>query len=85
MAFAISGRAGRCGYLQRLAVDPEHRRRGLATALVIDALGWMRRHRTTSTMVNTAVDNRAAIDLYESLGFTRTPRDLRVLELALDP
>ena len=36
--FAITGRAGVTGYLQRLAVDPAHRRRGLARRLVDDAL-----------------------------------------------
>jgi GNAT superfamily N-acetyltransferase len=85
VAFAISGRAGRCGYLQRLAVEPATQRRGYGTALVLDSLSWMRRHRVTSAMVNTAADNEAAIELYEALGFTRRHGDLQVLELTLEP
>jgi ribosomal protein S18 acetylase RimI-like enzyme len=85
LGFAISGRAGRSGYLQRLAVDPDAQRRGHGRALAHDALAWMRRHRATTALVNTAADNGAAVALYESVGFTRRPGELEVLELRLEP
>lgn len=79
--FAISGRAGTRGYLQRIAVDPAEQRQGLGRALVADALTWMRRHRVGTALVNTAADNLAATTLYESFGFRRRDADLKVLEL----
>lgn len=85
VAFAISGRAGRTGYVQRLAVDPSARRRGLASTLLADAVGWMRRHHVTRVLVNTAIENEPATSLYRSFGFVERPERLRILERALDP
>lgn len=80
IGFAISGLAGRTGYLQRLAVDPSHQRRGIARVLVADAVAWMRRHGTDLAMVNTAADNEAALALYRSFGFEARPRPLVIVE-----
>lgn len=79
-AFAISGQAGTTGYLQRLAVAPGSRRRGHARTLVVDALDWMRRHGSTTAMVNTAVDNHPALALYTGIGFRQRPEQLVILE-----
>ncbi len=81
LGVAITGRAGATAYLQRLAVDPAARRRGIAHALVLDALRWARRARRI--LVNTSVDNEAAIALYRGLGFHRDEATLSVLELDL--
>jgi ribosomal protein S18 acetylase RimI-like enzyme len=83
--FAITGAAGRTGYLQRLAVDPELRRRGIAGALVDDAIEWMARRRLVDAVVNTGVTNEAALALYERAGFRRRDEHLVIAELALDP
>ncbi len=83
VAFAISGAAGGQGYLQRLAVDPQHQRAGHGRALVIDALAWMRRRRLEHGVVNTAVSNAPALRLYESLGFRRLPEQLVVMQFDL--
>lgn len=79
-AFAISGQSGSYGYLQRLAVHPDARRRGHARRLVADALHWMERRGASTALVNTGVDNDAALDLYHSLGFTRRAETLQILE-----
>jgi ribosomal protein S18 acetylase RimI-like enzyme len=71
VAYGIWGRAGRRGYLQRLAVDPTHHRAGYGTALVIDGLRWLRRRGAGTAVVNTQVGNQAALALYERLGFRR--------------
>jgi ribosomal protein S18 acetylase RimI-like enzyme len=81
--FAITGRAGRSGYLQRLAVHPARQRMGLARLLVIDGLRWAKRHRCTSVLVNTHVDNDAALGLYRRLDFTELSYRLAVLEKKL--
>lgn len=83
VAFSISGRADRSGYVQRLAVDPSARRRGLARLLLDDAHRWMHRRNVDHVMVNTAADNHSALTLYRSMGFTAQPESLLILERAL--
>ena len=84
-AYAISGRAGRRGYVQRLAVHPRHQRAGIGRALVLDGLHWMRRRRVELALVNTQVDNAPALALYESLGFRPDSHGLDVFGLRLQP
>lgn len=79
VAYALTGRAGRRGFLQRLAVEPERRRQGLGRELVLDALRWLRRRRVERVVVNTPTGNEAALALYQSLGFRREQRGLSVL------
>lgn len=81
--FAISGAAGDTGYLQRLAVAPEHRRIGLARRLTTDSLDWMRARGLGQAMVNTGVENEAGLALYRSLGFAALPGELTIAELRL--
>ena len=80
VGYAVSGRAGRATYLQRLAVDPGHQGRGLGRALVVDSLHWAHRHRRTGMLVNTHVENEPALGLYHSLGFVEQGYRLAVLE-----
>ena len=80
--YAIIGRAGRRGYVQRLAVAPAQRLGGVGTALVLDGLWWLRRWRVTRALVNTQHGNDAALSLYRRLGFAPEPVGLSVLEAA---
>ncbi len=79
VGYAVCGRAGAEGYVQRLAVRPSHRRTGLGSALVVDGLRWMRRWKVRRAVVNTQLDNDAALALYVRLGFVPEPSDLTVL------
>ena len=81
--YAVTGRAGRRGFLQRLAVDPHHQRQGLGRALAVDALRWLRRWRVEQAVVNTQIGNEAGLALYESLGFRREAAGLSVLSSAI--
>lgn len=83
VGYAVMGRAGTRGYLQRLAVAPEARRAGVASALVVDGLRWLRRWRASQALVNTQLENDGALALYERLGFRREPTGLSVLEARL--
>lgn len=83
VGYAITGRAGPRGYLQRLAVTPLHQGQGTGRALVIEGLRWLRRWRVDECLVNTQVGNDAALALYTSLGFRPQPDGLSVLALAL--
>lgn len=83
VGYAVTGRAGERGYVQRLAVDPAHRGAGLGAALVLDGLRWLRRRRVGSAVVNTQVGNESAYALYRRLGFEPQESGLTVLTLAL--
>lgn len=81
--YAISGRSGPAGYLQRLAISPSQQGQGAGAALVIDGLRWMARWGATQVWVNTPQQNTGALRFYESLGFELNPPGLQVLELDL--
>jgi ribosomal protein S18 acetylase RimI-like enzyme len=83
VGYAVTGRAGPRGYLQRLAVQPDRQRSGIGGALVVDGLRWLRRWGAKEVLVNTQEGNEPAVRLYESLGFTLRPEGLAVLRLAL--
>ena len=56
---------------------------GHGRALTIDALRWMMRRRLGDCLVNTSVDNAAALALYDSIGFQRMDEQLTVLQVDL--
>lgn len=78
--YALVGRAGDRGYVQRLAVLPDAQGAGLGTALVVDGLAWLRRWRVREALVNTQERNERAVALYERLGFRIRPGGLAVLQ-----
>jgi ribosomal protein S18 acetylase RimI-like enzyme len=77
--YAVTGRSGRSGYLQRLAVDPRSQGRRIGATLVVDGLRWLARWRAEGCVVNTQWGNAGALALYERLGFHRLPHGLAVL------
>ena len=58
-------------HIMKLAVTPEHRRQGLATRLVEQALAEARRVSGTRAILEVRPTNTAAIGLYTRLGFRR--------------
>lgn len=79
VGYAITGRAGERGYLQRLAVVPEAQGKGVGSTLVNDALAWLRHRRASLALVNTQEINERAYDLYRRHGFVRQSDGLIVL------
>jgi len=79
VGYAVTGRGGQQGFLQRLATDPARWRAGIGSALVVDALRWCARRHCRQAFVNTQVDNGTALALYDRLGFRATTNDLVVL------
>ncbi|MGN0064625.1 MAG: GNAT family N-acetyltransferase [Nocardioides sp.] len=75
---------GRAGFhedwlgLHGVEVDPAHRRRGLARAVVAELLDWGGSLGATTAWLHVEVDNDAALALYGPLGF-RTHHSLRYL------
>jgi len=84
IGYAVCGRAGSRGYVQRLAVDPGRQGRGLGAALLIDGLRWLSRRGAKSAVVNTQVGNERALHLYTALGFRLQPTGLAVLARRLE-
>jgi ribosomal protein S18 acetylase RimI-like enzyme len=83
VGYAVAGRAGWRGYLQRVAVHPDHDNRGLGRMLVTDSLDWLERRGARRAVVNTQEGNAAALHLYEALGFRPEPAGLDVLGVPL--
>lgn len=77
--FAICGVSLGTGYLQRLAVAPASRSRGMGGSLVSAAVRWTRRHGGQVLLVNTQSDNDQAAYLYRRLGFSDVPGGLLLL------
>ena len=84
VAYAISGRDGKNGYVQRLAVSPIHQRHGYGEELVKDSLRWMARWRVQRALVNTHIGNDGALALYHRLGFTDLSDRLHVYERRIE-
>jgi GNAT superfamily N-acetyltransferase len=82
-AYAICGRSGGRGFVQRLAVRPDVQRSGTGARLLLDGLQWMRRHAVVRAVVNTQVGNDAALSLYLKTGFKEEPTGLSVLSTGL--
>ena len=81
--FVIVGLTARTGYIQRLAVHPSVRRSGVGARLLARALQWADKRGATHSVVNTEVDNAAALALYSKFGFEALPDRLNVMERAL--
>ena len=63
------------GEIYMIAVDPDHQRRGIATALTAFALDWMRRSGMSVAMVEAGDDpgHAPARATYEKAGFDLLP------------
>ena len=60
---------GRFGYLSAVMVHPDHRRKGIATKLVTDALYYLQRRKKVRAVLHAVSTNNAAISVYVKLGF----------------
>jgi ribosomal protein S18 acetylase RimI-like enzyme len=81
--YAICGRSGPRGFVQRLATAPAFQRAGTGRRLLLDGLTWMRRRGVARAVVNTQVGNAAALALYLQMGFEEEPIGLSVLSAGL--
>jgi len=67
----------RRGYIAMLATDENYRRRGIGTHLVMKAIRAMVDDDCDEVVLETEITNKAALRLYENLGFVRDKRLFR--------
>ena len=84
VGYTMTGRSGRTGFVQRLAVNPDYHRRGTGRVLLVDSLNWLQRRGATRALVNTQPGNDQALALYQSTGFNQRPEGLAVLRFDRD-
>ena len=84
VAYAVCGRTASRGYVQRLAVHPDHEGLGYGRALLFDGLHWLSRWGARDALVNTQMGNERSRTLYERSGFKMQPSGLAVLRLDLE-
>lgn len=84
VAYAIHGRCGARGFVQRLAVAPEAQRQGIGRGLLLDGLHWMRHRGVRRAVVNTQVGNNPALSLYYDAGFRQESSGLSVMEAGIE-
>ena len=71
---AMAGYDGHRGWLYTVAVSPEHRRRGIGTALVRHAVGALRSVGCIKVNLQIRATNLTVRGFYESLGFEAEER-----------
>ena len=73
VAVVVLTHDGRKGWINRLAVDLEHRRRGLAQALIGEAERWFAGLGLEVYSALIHEDNRASLALFDRAGYTDGP------------
>jgi len=58
------------GYTEYIFVCPQWRRKGLASAMITNALQYLQKNGMQFAQLQVRTDNRDALNLYEKLGFT---------------
>jgi ribosomal protein S18 acetylase RimI-like enzyme len=77
--FAIVGFGSAISYLQRVAVHPQWQGQGMGRSLVRVAARKARSAGAKVMLLNTQIDNHAAIRMYESEGYVTLPDPLALL------
>ena len=74
VGYAVTSSAGDAAELQRIAVDPAYRRRGLATSLLHAAEELASKTGADELLLEVREDNATATAFYESQGFAEVGR-----------
>ena len=80
VGFVLAGMTDSTGFIQRLAVLPDHRGEGIGLHLMNAAHRWLRSRGCSTSIVNTETANEPALRLYLRCGYAELPYGLQVLE-----
>jgi len=69
IASLMAGYEGHRGWLNYLAVDPEHQRKGLGHAIVVEAERRLRESDCPKVNLQVRASNAAAIEFYRRIGY----------------
>jgi len=64
------------GEIYITAIDQEYSGRGIGKTLIITALNYLKYQGLSNAMLYVDLDNKAALNLYQSLGFTKSGMDI---------
>ena len=84
VGYAVFGRSGGRGFVQRIAVDPRCHGQGIGSTLLLDGLRWLADRGAGSALVNTQIGHDRALELYRRMGFRLLRERLVVLGRSLD-
>jgi ribosomal protein S18 acetylase RimI-like enzyme len=73
--------AGRVGAIQNVGIVPEHRGRGLGSALVRKALEGFRQAGLTRATLEVTAENAGAVRLYRALGFRKVKTSYKAVDV----
>lgn len=68
----IHSSSSECGHLYQMWVAPEHRGKGIGTALIRQVIAWASNRDITSLVLSVTTTNDDAVALYQSIGFATT-------------
>src|SRR5262249_6582804 len=74
--------SNRLGGIQNVGITPDHRRRGLGTALITAALAGFQQIGLPRVYLEVTAENDQAVRLYKRLGFQRTKTLYKAVEMA---
>ncbi len=69
------------GYFSTIFVEPEHRRRGVAAALMERVERWFIELGMTKSVYNTATDNARLLRLFRAHGYEITDEESEMVQL----
>jgi ribosomal-protein-alanine N-acetyltransferase len=81
IAYAVVGFGSAIAYLQRVAVHPEWQGHGMGRSLIRVAARKARASGARVLLLNTQLDNAAALALYDTEGFVQLPDPLTLLHI----
>lgn len=82
IAYAVVGFGSAIAYLQRVAVQPKWQGEGMGRSLVRVVARRARTAGAKVLLLNTQMDNKSAIALYEDEGFVKLPEPLSLLRIS---
>jgi ribosomal protein S18 acetylase RimI-like enzyme len=82
--FAVIGFGSAIAYLQRVAVHPKWQGQGMGRSLIRVAARKARSDGARVMLLNTQLDNEAALNLYQAEGYIKLPHPLWLLRYSAD-